>query len=192
MPAIPAPGRTSQDFSFNEVTGTANDLQLSINGTSPSGNTAIYGISQGSVGTVGAKIGVFGEANTSSTLNLAVGGKAVWDTSGVTNIGMAGFATSTGGTHVGGYFGLHNSTRTFTSAALIADNGAKTDLPQLGYLTGIPIKDYTVINSGERKTGVIAQELLADYSELVSMGDDGYYKVAEVSSWKIIEGISRA
>ena len=61
--------------------------------------------------------------------------------------------------------------------------------PTLPYLLGVPIKDFTVISSNEEKTGVVAQELLANYSELVNLGDDGYYKVTPIGSWKIIKGI---
>ncbi len=61
--------------------------------------------------------------------------------------------------------------------------------PALPYLLGIPIRDYTVISSNEEKTGVVAQELLDNYSELVDLGDDGYYKATAVGSWKIIKGI---
>ncbi|MBI4347064.1 MAG: tail fiber domain-containing protein [Elusimicrobia bacterium] len=62
---------------------------------------------------------------------------------------------------------------------------------QLRYLTGIPIKEFTVKASGERRIGTIAQELLADpdYAELVSMGSDGFYVVKEISSWKLLKGI---
>ncbi|TSC74629.1 MAG: endoglucanase, partial [Parcubacteria group bacterium Gr01-1014_44] len=62
---------------------------------------------------------------------------------------------------------------------------------QLSYLTNLPLKQFTVNASGETKIGTIAQELLAlpDYMDLVSSGSDGFYKVAEVSSWKLIKGI---
>src|SRR3989344_5809332 len=75
-----------------------------------------------------------------------------------------------------------------------SDARLKTDIisppPVLSYLNGLPIKEYTVIASGDRRTGVVAQELLsAGYSSLVSMGEDGYYGVSEIPSWKIIKGV---
>jgi uncharacterized LabA/DUF88 family protein len=75
-----------------------------------------------------------------------------------------------------------------------SDARLKTDIvaamPELPYLLGLPIKDYKVIASGDKKTGVVAQELLAaGYDDLVSMGSDGYYGVSEVSSWKVIKGV---
>ena len=38
-------------------------------------------------------------------------------------------------------------------------------------------------------TGVIAQEILEIYPELVTLGEDGYYTVAEVSPWKVVKAI---
>ena len=59
----------------------------------------------------------------------------------------------------------------------------------LGYIAGIPLKDYTVIKTGENATGPIAQELLAGYKELVREGDDGYYQVSELSQWALAKAI---
>ena len=74
-----------------------------------------------------------------------------------------------------------------------SDIRLKTDIsetaPVLDYFLGIPIKDYTVIASGDRMTGVIAQELLENYPELVVMGEDGYYGVKELRSWQFIKAI---
>jgi hypothetical protein len=74
-----------------------------------------------------------------------------------------------------------------------SDINLKTDItesqPVLPYLQNMQIKDFTVIASGDRRTGVIAQELLSTHPELVKMGEDGYYGVTEVSSWKLIKAI---
>jgi len=59
----------------------------------------------------------------------------------------------------------------------------------LGYITGIPLKDYTLIKTGENATGPIAQELLGAYPELVRQGDDGYYQVSELSQWTLVKAI---
>jgi len=59
----------------------------------------------------------------------------------------------------------------------------------LGYIAGIPLKDYTVIKTGENVTGPIAQELLGEYPELVRLGDDGYYQVSELSQWTLVKAI---
>ena len=76
-----------------------------------------------------------------------------------------------------------------------SDARLKTDITsapdQLDYLTGLPIRQFKVIASGETKIGTIAQELLTlpAYADLVSSGSDSYFKVAEISSWKLLKGI---
>ena len=65
--------------------------------------------------------------------------------------------------------------------------GAPSDV--LGYITAIPLKNYTVIATGENVMGPIAQELLITNPELVRMGDDGFYQVSEISPWKVIKSI---
>jgi hypothetical protein len=56
-------------------------------------------------------------------------------------------------------------------------------------LMKLRVRDYTVIASGEEKTGLVAQEVLDVMPELVSMGDDGYYKITEVPQAKLIKAI---
>jgi len=57
-----------------------------------------------------------------------------------------------------------------------SDARAKTNIKDatsvMPYLLGIPIRDYTVIASGDNKTEVIAQELLEKYPELVHEDND--------------------
>ncbi len=59
----------------------------------------------------------------------------------------------------------------------------------LDYLMGFNIKDYTINASGDTTTGVIAQEVLLTNPELVTMGEDGYYKVAQLNTWILADGI---
>ena len=65
----------------------------------------------------------------------------------------------------------------------------KDAVPVIPYLLGIPIRDFTVIASGDNKTGVIAQELLEKYPELVHMDNDGYYMVDGINAWKLVKAI---
>ncbi|MBI2062966.1 MAG: tail fiber domain-containing protein, partial [Candidatus Yanofskybacteria bacterium] len=87
----------------------------------------------------------------------------------------------------------YNPESTDTGFSCSSDARLKTNIreasPALPYLLGLPIKDYVVISSQEEKTGVVAQDLLEKYSELVSLGDDGFYKVTPVTSWKVVKGI---
>jgi len=74
-----------------------------------------------------------------------------------------------------------------------SDVRLKTDITDtgdvLGRLADIRIRDYTVKASGERRTGVIAQEIRETWPELVNKGEDGYLAVAPPSEWYIIRGI---
>jgi hypothetical protein len=59
----------------------------------------------------------------------------------------------------------------------------------LEYLAGFRIRDYTVRVSGERKTGVIAQELMETRPELVTMTDSGLLAVEQPNPYVIIKAI---
>jgi len=54
---------------------------------------------------------------------------------------------------------------------------------------GLPIKDFTIKASRNNATGVIAQDILSTYPDLVHIDYDGYYMVKEISSWKLIKAI---
>lgn len=116
---------TASIFGSNASAGTGNALNLSSSGSSPTANLGIVARAEGV--TTGCNIGGSFEAH-SGALNIPVLGKATTATNSATNIAVAGFALNTGTspTQVGGYFGLQNATPTFTSAALICDNGATT------------------------------------------------------------------
>ncbi len=59
----------------------------------------------------------------------------------------------------------------------------------LEWLMRFRIRDYAVRASGDLMTGVIAQEVLNVAPEMVSLGEDGYYKVKEVNKWKLVRAI---
>ena len=61
----------------------------------------------------------------------------------------------------------------------------------LAYLEDLRVRDYTVNASGNTTTGLIAQEALQTHPELVTMGDDGYYQVSEISSWTLVKAIQQ-
>ncbi|MBP7700916.1 tail fiber domain-containing protein, partial [Candidatus Woesebacteria bacterium] len=74
-----------------------------------------------------------------------------------------------------------------------SDQRLKTNITDassvLDYLNNIPLKDYTVIKTGEQVMGPIAQEMQILYPELVHMGDDGYLQVSELTPWQIVKAI---
>lgn len=109
----------------NRVAGTGNALIFATSGGFPTGNGAIVGRSIAT--TTGMNFGVYGEAD-GGNLSVGVTGNSTVDKNSATNIGVLGFGFNGGSSpiQIGGYFGLHNSTPTFASAALMADNGSTT------------------------------------------------------------------
>jgi hypothetical protein len=83
---------------------------------------------QANATTTGANMGVYGSGSNGNK-NVGVFGRAFAAKNSATNIGVCGFGLNTGTTpiQIGGFFGLMNSEPTFTSAALMADNGSTTD-----------------------------------------------------------------
>jgi len=73
---------------------------------------------------------IAGQAGYAAGGNRSYGGLflSIIAKTSATNIGAAGYATNpnAGGTQIGGYFGLLTSGQTFTSAALLIDNGSTT------------------------------------------------------------------
>jgi hypothetical protein len=51
------------------------------------------------------------------------------------------------------------------------------------------VRDYRTKASGHKMTGIIAQEVLPYAPQMVTMGDDGYYKVAAPDLWKMVRAI---
>jgi Chaperone of endosialidase len=66
----------------------------------------------------------------------------------------------------------------------IQDSGAA--LPDL---QDMRIRDFTLRTSDERRTGVIAQEILKAHPDMVHMGKDGFYTVDEPNPWKLVKAI---
>ncbi len=116
-----------------------------------------FGISTSCTGvTTGTNIGVFGQA-ANGNINIGVVGTTNTAKDSVPNIGVAGFATNTGASpvYIAGYFGLQSATPTFTSAALVADNGTTAATILLLRSSGTPV--FSVANSGGLTTSAPIQ-----------------------------------
>jgi hypothetical protein len=61
--------------------------------------------------------------------------------------------------------------------------------PILQKLTQLKIREYNVISTGERKTGVIGQEIKEIMPELVKEDENGYLMVSEPNTWQLIKAI---
>lgn len=59
----------------------------------------------------------------------------------------------------------------------------------LNYFSDFRIRDYNVIASNTKMTGVIAQEILINHPELVTTGANGMYSVQLPNQWKVIKAI---
>ena len=49
------------------------------------------------------------------------------------------------------------------------------------------VRNLTLRSTGERKTGVIARELIAVHPEMVRMNPDGFYAVDTPNSWILVK-----
>lgn len=74
-----------------------------------------------------------------------------------------------------------------------SDARLKTDISSaadvLSEINGLNVYDYTIIATGQKATGLIAQDVMQTNPEMVHMGEDGYYKVDSYNSWKLLKGI---
>lgn len=108
---------------FNASTG--NDLQWTTFGTNPTGNSGLNAFAIGV--TTGLNNAGYYEAYDGN-LNVGIFAKSTKAKNSATNIGIIGQGNNTGSSpvHVGGWFTLAATAPTYTSAALVADNGATT------------------------------------------------------------------
>ena len=66
----------------------------------------------------------------------------------------------------------------------VVDTGSAVD-----WLGNMRVRDFTVRASNERRTGVIAQEMLLTHPEMVHMNADGLYTVDEPNTWRFVKAI---
>jgi hypothetical protein len=59
----------------------------------------------------------------------------------------------------------------------------------LDWLTDLRVRDFTWNATGERRTGVIAQEVKEKHPEMVHTDSRGYYTVDEPNPWKLIKAV---
>jgi hypothetical protein len=172
-----------------------------ISGTSTSGS-GVYGS--------GATYGVIGASSSSlypgGYFTNSGGGPAILTSNGG-RVGIASAASPTyllqvGTSAVSGIVSeLVNSSGACThtpgssseTVSCSSDARLKKDIADasaaLRELDDMRIRDFTIRATGERKTGVIAQEMLARHPDMVHQGPDGFYKVDEPNPWKLVKAI---
>jgi hypothetical protein len=88
---------------------------------------------------------------------------------------------------------LHNPEAGSEIVSCSSDARLKTNIVDttsaLSYFSDFQIRDYNIIASGDKTTGVIAQELLLTHPELVSQDGSGMYSVQLPNQWKVIKAI---
>lgn len=111
---------------YNASAGTGTNLKLATSFSNALGNAGVNAFAHAT--TTGYNIGGYYEA-LGGNINVGAIGKAITAKNSATNVGVIGIGLNTGSSpvQVGGYFGLGGSdTPTFTSSALMCDNGATT------------------------------------------------------------------
>jgi hypothetical protein len=66
----------------------------------------------------------------------------------------------------------------------IADSGSA-----LSWLADMRVRNYTIKSTGEKQTGVIAQEMLPNHPDMVRVGTKGTYLVDAPNPWKLVKAI---
>lgn len=88
---------------------------------------------------------------------------------------------------------LHNPEAGAETVTCSSDERLKENIQDaeevLPYFMDFRIREYDVIASGDRMTGVVAQEVMETHPEIVKMGGNGFYTVELPSSWKIVKAI---
>ena len=74
-----------------------------------------------------------------------------------------------------------------------SDERLKKDIADAGEalpeLANMRVRDFTLKSTGERRTGVIAQELLPTHPDMVHEGRDGFYTVDAPNPWMLVKAI---
>ena len=61
--------------------------------------------------------------------------------------------------------------------------------PILADMLEVQVRNYTVNASGDSMTGVIAQEMISKFPNMVVQGADGFLQVREFSSWQLLQAV---
>jgi hypothetical protein len=141
---------------------------------------------------------------TGSTVTVGASGGYVVLSGGYVGIGTAGpnYLLHVGSSSASGAVaGFQNSADlcTLTPAASTptwscsSDIRLKTDIADTGdalaQLGTMRVRNFTMKATGERQTGVIAQELQAAHPDMVHLGPNGFYTVDSPNPWQLVKAI---
>jgi hypothetical protein len=155
----------------SEISGTPSAARLNFNVTNSSSSRATVMTLLGT--------GDVGIANTSPSYLLQVGSGSA---SGI----VMELQNSSGAC-------TYSPGSSSVTVSCSSDARLKTDIVDshgaLASLEDMRVRDFTWKPTGERKTGVVAQEMLQTHPDMVHTGKDGYYTVDEPNPWKLIEAV---
>jgi Chaperone of endosialidase len=175
-------------------------------GTNQNGGTLTLasGVSTGT-GTSGINFNVYGAGSSGSSANSATTAMTILGT-GLVGIGttVPAYLLHVGSSSASGVVAeLQNSSgactyqpgASYESVSCSSDARLKKDIVDTGdmlaWLEDIRIRDFTVIADGDRRTGVIAQELLTSHPDMVHSRSDGLYTVEQPNPWIMVRGIQQ-
>lgn len=146
-------------------------------------------------------------AGTANFLNFfgdAGGGCSSQQVGSWTNDGRAKFGSASCTAHAGaGTITLVDSSASCAiypnvggiSQSCSSDERLKSDITdasdELAWLASFRIRDFTVKADGERRTGIVAQELRENHPEMVRDGEDGYLHTFEPPQWKMMKAMQQ-
>jgi hypothetical protein len=136
------------------------------------------------------------------TSSTAIGTSNIYQSSG--NIGI-GTAAPQAQLHVYAASGVvaefqdganlctHTASSSSETVSCSSDMRLKKDIVDSGsglsWLGNMRVRDFTIKSTGERRTGVIAQEMQVTHPDMVHMGSNSFYTVDEPNPWKFVKAI---
>jgi hypothetical protein len=141
--------------------------------------TNTYGIYQADNGSTNYFAGNVGIANTSPSHLLHVGSSSA---SGI----VMELQNSSGAC-------TYNPGASSVTVSCSSDMRLKTDIQDskgaLAWVDDMRVRDFTVRATGERKRGVVAQEVMLKHPEMVHENTEGTYLVDEPNPWNLVKAI---
>ncbi len=180
------PAGAAQDFAMMQLPQQqANQVASTLGGEVTQGMNTLLGLGQGAQGALGnIASGLGGFSMQELGAGLTASGQASQTNQSVMNAQAQqkattmGFLGSLAGAAGGAAGGFLSNPNVFSSDRRLKKN-IRSYKPEtkLEKIAQIPVYEFDYISGPSRQVGVMAQDLLADFPEFVSVGPDGFYRV---------------